>query len=270
MALSLVVLHVPDHMARVELEDAAQSGTVAAASSDATASAPAEPAATSDSAVSAQSDTASAATSDSAVSAQSDTASAATSDSATSAQSDAAAPPADAAAPPADAADAAATDSAPAEAESAPESSAESSAAEGGGDAAETFSVSASIQPEYMTVHHLPDPQAMPDAALIKKTIQDDAAAISRVQRMVSKVRRLRLNSREMAFRWQRLLDNTRHLDWDVLDEIVDNEDLSKRPGKWRIMSYRAESTEIVIHSDACVFGIRTLRMRTCWHGVCM
>eukprot|EP00283_Hemiselmis_rufescens_P005784 CAMPEP_0173421594 /NCGR_PEP_ID=MMETSP1357-20121228/2657_1 /TAXON_ID=77926 /ORGANISM="Hemiselmis rufescens, Strain PCC563" /LENGTH=124 /DNA_ID=CAMNT_0014384527 /DNA_START=1 /DNA_END=372 /DNA_ORIENTATION=+ len=86
------------------------------------------------------------------------------------------------------------------------------------GDAAETFSVSAALEPQFQAVHHYPDPQGMPDAALIRKTIDQDHLALSRLAARSVGVSHLRLAADDLGRSWSKLLDSAEAAKWKVDD----------------------------------------------------
>jgi len=84
-----------------------------------------------------------------------------------------------------------------------------------GGDGGE-YGVSATLQPRVLGIKHYPDPQGMPDAGLIKKTVDMDAQSLFRLKLFARKLHSLRLESDDYSRKWKRLLTQARELGVDT------------------------------------------------------
>lgn len=79
------------------------------------------------------------------------------------------------------------------------------------------FTVSASMaEPHLLPVRNYPDPQAMPDAQLIKETVDEDAVAINKLKYYAHQTKLLRSNALDQLHDWTHLLDKARELHWDA------------------------------------------------------
>eukprot|EP00960_Hanusia_phi_P057675 763625-Hanusia_phi.AAC.8 len=90
----------------------------------------------------------------------------------------------------------------------------EANGSDGGGGG--EYSVSATLQPRVLGIKHYPDPQGMPDAGLIKKTVDMDAQALFRLKLFAGKLHSLRLESDDYSRKWKRLLTKARELGVDT------------------------------------------------------
>ena len=97
---------------------------------------------------------------------------------------------------------------------------------------APVYSVSASLgDPRQLQVRHYPDPQALPDANLVLRTVNEDAVAIARIKKMATKISELQGLAKETNRGYDREYRKAQDFDWTSLDYLAEDKNIRKQRG---------------------------------------
>ena len=97
---------------------------------------------------------------------------------------------------------------------------------------APVYSVSASLgDPRQLQVRHYPDPQALPDANLVLRTVNEDAVAIARIKKMATNISELQGLAKETNRGYDREYRKAQDFDWTTLDYLAEDKNIRKQRG---------------------------------------
>ena len=103
---------------------------------------------------------------------------------------------------------------------------------------AETYSITSATPLQFIApqglVRHYPDPQGMPNAFLIKSTIDTDSLALNRILTKNQDVRSMEEKAHANSLHWRELLSQARMAAWrsrDELGEVLKVNPAAEKPG---------------------------------------